>query len=86
MLADAFGDEKTRFTDSRSQAEHQKPAGPDLVFELDHLEDILRTMAESLRAEQEERMTTEESESFRSGDTDQNQPPAAGWSVGCILM
>ena len=72
--------------DDRPQAKHETPVDPDLVFELDYVEDILRTMAESLRTEQEDRMKANEAKSVSNEDTTHTRPPAAGWSGGCILV
>lgn len=72
--------------DDRPQNQHEKPVDSNLVFELDHVEDILRTMAESLRTEQEERVRADEAESVNNEDTAHTQPSAAGWSGGRILM
>jgi len=75
-LEDAFGVKKTTSTNSSDDTGHGKSVDTDLTFELNHLEDILKTMAESLRAER--------TEEVRSKDQDQNL--SAGWSVGCVLM
>jgi hypothetical protein len=53
---------------------------------LDHLRDILRAIAESLRAEQVERKRKEETERAKSEDTTKDQSPAASRYWGCILM
>ncbi|KAH0289100.1 hypothetical protein M436DRAFT_65915 [Aureobasidium namibiae CBS 147.97] len=76
VLADAFGVKKTTSANYTDHADHRKSVNPDLAFELNHLEDILETMAESLRAEQ--------TEEVRSKGHDQTL--SAGWSLGCILM
>lgn len=78
ILADAFGVKKTTSTDDGPWAKNGKSSDPELVLELDHLEDILRTMAESLRAEQDQGVESE--------DISRDQRPAVGWSVGCVLM
>lgn len=72
--------------DDRLHIEHGKPIDPNLVFELDHVEDILRTMAESLRSEQEETMRSDEAKSVDDEEITHTQRSAAGWSGGCILM
>jgi hypothetical protein len=78
--------ERTGFEDDKTQIEHGEPADPDLATGLNHLRDILRAIAESLRAEQMERKRNEETEAAKSEDTTKDQPPAAGWYGGCILM
>ena len=78
ILADSFGVKRTTLEDDVSQTRNEKSVDPKLVSELDHLEDLLRTMAESLRIEQEEKV--------RSEDTTKDQPPAAGWFGTCVLM
>lgn len=75
-LEDAFGVKKTISADYSDHADRGKSVSTDLASELNHLEDILRTMAESLRAEQTEEVRSK----------DQNQTPATGWSVACVLM
>jgi hypothetical protein len=72
--------------DDRHQTTHEKLVDTNLVFELNHVEDILRTMAESLRSEQEETMRSDEAKSVDNEDTTHTQPSALGWSGGCILM
>lgn len=78
ILTDTFGVKKTTNEDDGSQTRNEKSVDPKLVSELDHLEDLLRAMAESLRTEKEERV--------RSEDTTKDQPPAAGWFGTCVLM
>ena len=76
-LIDAFGVKKTTYANHTDHADHDgKSVKTDLAFELNHLEDILRTMAESLKAEQ--------TEDVRSKDQDQDL--STGWSVGCVSM
>jgi len=75
-LSDAFGVKKTTSANYTHHADHGKSVDTDLASELNHLEDILKTMAESLRAEQTEEVRPK----------DQDQTPSAGWSMGCVLM
>jgi hypothetical protein len=78
--------ERTGFEDDKTQTERGEPVDPDLAIELNHLRDILRAIAESLRAEQAERKRNEEMERAKSEDTTKDQPPAASWYAGCISM
>jgi len=76
-LEDGFGVKKTTSTNYTDYADHDgKSVNPDLASELNHLENILRTMAESLRAEQTEEVRSK----------NQGQNLSAGWSVSCVLM
>lgn len=78
LLANVFGVKKTMIEDDGSQTKNLKPSNSGLALELDHLEDLLRTMAESLSREQEEKVSSE--------DTTQNQPSAATWWASCVMM
>ncbi|CAD0109904.1 unnamed protein product [Aureobasidium uvarum] len=57
----------------------------ELAFELDELEDLLRTMAESLRTEDADRMRAQEAERTTTDDDTQNQTSPTGWSGTCTI-
>ena len=85
VLADA-SDIETASKDHDPHIEHKRSVDPNLVFELEHLEDILRTIAESLRSEQKEESRVGEEQKAGNEETAQDQPPAAGWFGSCVLM
>jgi hypothetical protein len=72
--------EKTESEDGKSRTERGESVDQDLTIELNYPRDILRAIAESLMAEQVERRRA------KSEVTTKDQPPAASWYGGCILM
>jgi hypothetical protein len=78
--------ERTGFEDDKTQTERGESVDPDLAIELNHLRDILRAIAECLRAEQAERRVMKKWREQSPEDTTKDQPPAASWYAGCISM